>query len=61
MFLVVLDFRKLIRKISELHDFKGDISQKPKKKKIVFGSVVMVVFQNVFHLKIHQNNIFFIF
>jgi hypothetical protein len=34
MFLVVLDFRKLIRKISELHDFKGDISQKPKKKKI---------------------------
>jgi hypothetical protein len=50
MFLVVLDFRKLIRKISELHDFKGDISQKPKKKKIVFGSVVMVVFQNVFHL-----------
>jgi hypothetical protein len=25
----------------------------------VFGSVVMVVFQSVFRLKIHQNNIFF--
>jgi len=32
MFLVVSDFRKLIRKIFELHDFKGDISQKQKKK-----------------------------
>jgi hypothetical protein len=27
----------------------------------VFGSVVAVVFQNIFHSKIYQNNIFFIF
>jgi hypothetical protein len=29
--------------------------------KNVFGSVVAVVFQNIFHSKIYQNNIFFIF
>jgi hypothetical protein len=27
----------------------------------VFGSVVAVVFQNIFHLEMHQNNIFFYF
>jgi hypothetical protein len=27
----------------------------------VFGSVVAVVFQNVFHSEMYQNNIFFIF
>jgi len=27
----------------------------------MFGSVVMVVFQSVFHSEIHQNNMFFIF
>jgi hypothetical protein len=27
----------------------------------VFGSVVAVVFQNIFYSKIYQNNIFFIF
>jgi hypothetical protein len=27
----------------------------------VFKSVVAVAFQSVFHLEIHQNNIFFIF
>jgi len=27
----------------------------------VFGSVVAVVFQNIFHSKMYQNNIFFIF
>jgi hypothetical protein len=27
----------------------------------VFESMVAVVFQNVFHLEMHQNNIFFIF
>jgi hypothetical protein len=25
----------------------------------VFGSVVAIVFQSVFHLKMHQNNFFF--
>jgi hypothetical protein len=27
----------------------------------LFGSVVDVTFQSAFHLKVHQNNIFFIF
>jgi len=27
----------------------------------LFGSVVAVAFQNVFHAEMHQNNIFFIF
>jgi len=27
----------------------------------LFESVVVVAFQNTFHVKIHQNNIFFIF
>jgi len=29
--------------------------------KYLFESVVAVAFQNTFHVKIHQNNIFFIF
>jgi hypothetical protein len=48
MFLVVLDFRKLIRKISELHDFKGDISQKPKKKKLCLGVWLWLFFKMFF-------------
>jgi len=28
---------------------------------IVFESVIAVVFQNIFYLEMHQNNIFFIF
>jgi len=28
---------------------------------VVFGIVVVVDFQSVFHLEMHQNNIFFIF
>jgi hypothetical protein len=31
------------------------------KIQMLFESVAMVAFQNVFHLKIHQNNVFFIF
>jgi hypothetical protein len=31
------------------------------KIQMLFESVVTVAFQNIFHLKIHQNNIFFIF
>jgi mannose/fructose/N-acetylgalactosamine-specific phosphotransferase system component IID len=27
----------------------------------MFGSVVMVVFQSIFHAEMHQNNVFFIF
>jgi hypothetical protein len=27
----------------------------------MFGSVVMVVFQSIFHAEMHQNNIFFYF
>jgi hypothetical protein len=30
-----------------------------KKKTGLFGSVVVVVFQNVFHLKMYQNNFYF--
>ena len=31
-----------------------------RKEEIMFGSVVAVAFQSVFHLKMNQNNIFFI-